>query len=209
MRAVSLILFVVTLSGSVFAQEPKNKIQCWTDENGRRACGDIVPPRYAKQQREVVNERGIVVDTKPREKTREEVLAAEQEQQRAEEAQKKALQDAAYDRYLIESYRTVKDLEETRDARLGALNTRINLVQKAGDNAQATLDSLSVRAEDLKMAKKTADPKLDAQILEYQRSLADNKKALSQLQSERELLTAQFARDITRYQELGQISVSH
>ena len=28
--------------------EAAGSIVCWTDENGRRACGDRVPPQYAR-----------------------------------------------------------------------------------------------------------------------------------------------------------------
>src|SRR3546814_4544232 len=52
-------------------------VQCWTDNQGHRACGDTVPPQYAKQQREVFDEQGRVRQVKPREKTEAEVAAEE------------------------------------------------------------------------------------------------------------------------------------
>ena len=53
-----LVLFVLAVPAVGAAQG----IVSWKDENGVTHFGDRVPPEYANKDREVLNERGIVVD---------------------------------------------------------------------------------------------------------------------------------------------------
>ena len=41
------VTVIAMAAGSVWAQAPAKKIQCWTDKSGQRMCGDNVPPEYA------------------------------------------------------------------------------------------------------------------------------------------------------------------
>ena len=48
-------------------------IKCWTNEEGVRACGTVVPPEYAQQEHEEINKQGIVVNVQERAKTEAEI----------------------------------------------------------------------------------------------------------------------------------------
>jgi hypothetical protein len=190
------------ISTAAFGQ----KIQCWTDENGQRSCGDSVPPKYADRERQEINERGIATKQVPRAKTPAEQIAEEQAREKArkeaDDAAKAAQRQQAYDRYLVESYRSVKDLEKARQERLAALDTRIVLVEKAIASGQAQLDALVARRQSLQKSNFPVDKKLEEQIKEYRRAIIENPKALEQLKMEREKVDTQFTADIARYYEL-------
>jgi len=68
MRIAALTAVVLCSTASAGS----GKIQCWTDEHGQRACGNSVPAQYADKERETLNGRGRVVETKSHATTIEE-----------------------------------------------------------------------------------------------------------------------------------------
>jgi hypothetical protein len=199
---IPIALASVLLLAAMPALGASKGIKCWTDESGQRACGDSIPPRYAGQGHEVINEQGILVEKTPRDPTPAEREEQEQARLRQAELDKVAQRQHAYDRYLLESYTSAKELEKQRDARIEALDTRIDLVKKAIEASQAQLDSLVARKQALQKENKPIDKKLEGQIQEYRRAIIDNPKALAALTTERDRVLTQFDSDIARFREL-------
>jgi hypothetical protein len=152
-----MIVVMTGLLAAGAAQAQKGpKLVCWTDDKGARACGDHVPPQYAKQQQEVLDAQGRVLDTREREKTAEERKAADAAAHLAREADEAKQRQAEYDRFLVETYATEDDLAKTRDERIAALEGRIKLVDESIVSNQATLVQLHDRAAAAEKAKRTA-----------------------------------------------------
>jgi predicted nucleic acid-binding Zn-ribbon protein len=189
------ILMALLLAAPAMAQK---KIECWTDDKGQRMCGDRVPPEYADKERKVMNERGIVVETKRRAKTPEEIAGEERKAKEAEEAKKRA----EYDRALLENFRSTKDLEAMRDDRLSLLDSRIASSQKSLADNENSLKGLQERAEALQKEGKPVNERLEKQIKQFTRAVKDNQKALERYQREREEIRAKFDSDIARFNEL-------
>lgn len=202
MRKVFKTLLGVMLL-SVFshtAQAALKQIQCWTDDKGNRSCGDSVPPQYAKKEREFFNRQGVVVGKKARELTPEE---AAEEKRKADEAAaelKRIQEQAAYDKFLTDTYGSSKELESARKLREQTLDGRIVIAQKAIADNEKTLVDLRGRVD--KSGKKQPDKKLLDQVKKFEGSLADNKAAVAQLQQEKEKMNAKFNQDIARFQVL-------
>ncbi|MBI2382817.1 MAG: hypothetical protein HYV18_01935 [Gammaproteobacteria bacterium] len=199
---VPTVMAAALLAQPAVAQKSGKTIQCWTDESGRRACGDRVPPQYAKQERQVVNERGLVVDTKARERTPQEIEAERRAAELDAELKRREEERRAHDQFLLQTYRSVKDLEATRSDRVTTLDARIRLVGKAIADGEAALKSLHEQAEAARKGGKEPEPKLAAQIREFEKSLAENRKAAELLRQERDKTIAAFDADIARYREL-------
>lgn len=201
MRKTSLVLVMAALlgSGAVLAQaKAKTKVVCWNDDKGHKMCGDRVPPEYAKQKREVMNERGIVVETKAREKTAEERAA---DALKVEEA-KKAAEQAKYDKYLMQTYQNVSDLEAVRKERVTALEGRLGLAEKAVGETRNSVKTLHERVEALKKKQKEPDKGLAKQVKEYDKALLENLAAVEALKAERQKTITKFDTDIARFKEL-------
>lgn len=186
---------------SAAADSKLKKFQCWTDSQGNRACGDHVPPEYAKQEREVVDTQGRVIDTRKREKTAEEVAAEQKAAADAAAAQIEADKRAAYDRFLTDSYASVKDLERARNERLATLDGRANLTRQSIAADEKTKVSLTALIDGRLKAERKVDEQ-QKQLRETDRSLRSNKAAVEQLAKDRETICADFNRDILRFQEL-------
>jgi hypothetical protein len=158
---ITLVAILTLLSSTAWAAK---RVQCWTDNDGRRMCGDSVPPEYLNRERNVINERGQVIEVKPRPPTQAEIDAAEKAKVEETKRAKEAERQHNYDRYLLESYENVHELEATRDQRLQALEVRMELVQKAIAGGQQTLDALVARKSELQKQGMPIDKALEAQL---------------------------------------------
>lgn len=202
MKLITPCIVLAALLAMPALAAPAKKIQCWNDKNGNRMCGDRIPPEYAGEEREVIQD-GRVVETKRGAKTPEEIAEEERLKMEAEEAQRRA----QYDRSLLESFRNVKDIENMRDERLVMLDTRIRSAEKSAIENQKTLQDLRSRQKPPKPDEaggeaKPADAKLAKQIRQYERALEANEKSLARLTAEREQTEKKFDSDAKRYLEL-------
>ena len=204
MRKIIFILLTALplLASAQQSASGAKKIQCWTDDKGSRNCGDHVPPQYAKEQRDIYNSQGVVIGTQARQKTPAEVAEDERKAAEAAAAQRHIEEQAAYDRFLMDTYGSSKELESTRDLRLQMIDGRVGLAQKAISDNQKTLDDLRSRVAAAKAAGKAPDDKLLKQVQKFEDSLADSTNAVSQLQKEREGTQTKFGQDIERYKQL-------
>jgi hypothetical protein len=198
MRSWTVVLLLAALaSAPAVAQLKGQKYQCWTDKNGQRMCGDRVPPEYAGQKREVIKD-GRVIDTVRAAKTPEEIA----EEKRKKEAIEEDRRRADYDRALLETYRSAKDIESMRDERLVMLDSRIASIEKNTTNTDKTLADLKARAEKLTTEGKPVDERLAKQIRQFERDQKTNQKSLERNRHERAEIERKFNTDLARYQEL-------
>jgi hypothetical protein len=188
------------MAGPALAQK---KIQCWTDKDGKRMCGDRVPQEYAGQKRDVIKE-GRVIDTIDASKTTEE-RDAEKTKKAAEEAKQKQFE---YDRALLESYRSPSDITAMRDERLAMVDSRIQAAEKNSADTDKSLAGLRARADAQQQKEGQVDPALAKQIKQFERSQKDNAKALERYNKERDALQAKFDKDYMRYAELRGLPVT-
>lgn len=184
------------------AQARRAPVQCWNDDRGQKVCGDVVPPSEARRQRELIDKRGVVTRVVPAQKTAEQVEAEAKIRREME-------QRVAYDRYLLQAYNTVADIERARDDRLSALDARARLADKSMADTRASLAELRSRIPkpaaggDGKASAPTAvDARLQGKIDEFTIAEADHLKAQARIRQERAQIVVDFARDIVRFREL-------
>jgi hypothetical protein len=205
-KQLMVVIVLAAMACTAHAQgKPKlpqgRQLQCWTDDKGARACGDRVPPQYVKKEREVLDSQGRVIETKAREKTPEEVAAEEATKKLAKEMAERQEKQAKYDHFLTDTYNTEKELQHTRDERIATMDNRLKLIEKSISDNTNTLKQLKDRKAGLDKQQKT-DKKLDKQIAEVEKALADSQDSSTQLQSDREAMKKKFDDDIARWREL-------
>jgi len=194
---IALLSLAVATATVQAASSGKKPLYRWVDEEGRVHYGDRVPPSDAKQGRETIGAQGTVTKVLPRELSGKELEA---EQQRL--AEEKAAEDArqqriAYDRYLVQSFASVGELQSAREQRLGALDARITLTQQAIVENEKTLAELRSRT-----GNKAPEGALKQQIETFENSLIDNLQAVRKLRDERQATQEKFTRDIERFKGL-------
>ena len=199
---VSIVVGLMPLAAFAASTDAAKKIQCWTDDKGVRSCGDHVPPQFAKERRDIYNSQGVVIGTQSRQKTPAEVAEEERQAAAAAAEQKRLADQAAYDRFLTDTYGSTKELETARDLRLQMLDGRIVLAKKALTDNQDALNDLHSRVENGKKLPQPEQDKLHKQVTKFEQSLAENNDALTQLQQERVKAEQKFNQDIQRFQQL-------
>jgi hypothetical protein len=193
-----LVLFVLSVPAVGAAQG----IVSWKDENGVTHFGDRVPPEYANKDREVLNERGIVVDRRQgvtdEQRAEQERLAAEAEAKKQKEEQ---------DRRLLQSYTKVSEIEAARDRRLSLVDGQIGSVEKSLADARARLAQHQQNAGRYKPY--SSDPNareipttLVDNIKLTEKSIAEYEETLAGYRKDRAATVESFGNDIRRFKEL-------
>jgi hypothetical protein len=164
-------LTVAAWSGPVAAQ----KVYRWVDEHGVVHFGDAIPPKYSKQQHEVVDGRGV----------RTTVNAP------LEASDTPAHDDR--DRALLATYRSVEEIELVRDRRAGYLVSQ-------NEVAQARLLGLLQRQEALK-----DNPAADNELSTVEQRIREYEAEIARRDIEITRIRNQFDEDIERFRELHEL----
>lgn len=209
MRTFGAILLVVAAMalpvGS--AQSQATKIHKWTDENGKVHFGDTVPPEYADRDRTILNDQGVRVGFEEGEVTEEE-RAANEARERAAEADRQAKAAVARrDRMLLETYLSVKDIEDLRDRRLELLESQIKLTDVYLTNLRKKLLELQAEAAHYKPHTTKPDAPQIPEDLAFElsrttASISDYEETLARVRAGQAELRDSFNRDIARFREL-------
>ena len=195
--AVWTMVGIAAWAGSSLAQGTAKGIQCWTDKDGHRTCGDSIPPEDAGQKREVIKD-GRVIETVKGAKTPEEIAEEKRQKQAAEEAVKRA----NYDRQLVQTYRSASDIETMRDDRVALIDSRIHALEKNSADTDRSLEGLRARVAALEKDKKPVDDKLAKQVRQFERAQRQSLKALTRYHTERNDVLVKFNGDLARFNEL-------
>ena len=208
MRTYGAILLVVAAIAAIDSAQPQaRRIYSWVDEHGKVQYGDRIPPQYANQDRNLLNEHGVRVGFEEGEITESERRANE-ERERAAEAERQAKAAIArHDRMLLETYLSVDDIEDLRDRRLELLESQIKLTEVYLGNLRKRLVSLQSEASRYKPH--TANPdapqipeNLAIDLSRTTASIALYEQTLSRTRSDQAALRDSFDKDIARFREL-------
>lgn len=176
----------------------------WIGDDGKVHYSDYLPPHDINKAYWVINSQGVVVKKVEPAKTPEQIAEEQRLAQLRAEQQRRAAEQAEYDRILLDTFTSVADLEETRDRRLATLEGLINVAQRKINNLQQQLARQLERAAN---TERRGEP--------VPRELADNIKVLrDQITHEEGYIHAQrvqqaalkerFGEDIARYKALRQ-----
>lgn len=187
------------------AESPR--VYRWVDDQGTVHYGDRVPPEYATQDREVLNDYGIPVARQQGAMTADELAAAASAEEKLAEQQKREEMQRARDETLLDTYLSVDEIESLRDRRTEMLDGQIHYTEVYLQSLREKLGRLQKDAARFRpyssdpnappihenLAKELSDT-LDS-IIRYEKTLNDAR--------ERKLeLVAKFDRDINRFREL-------
>lgn len=188
--------------GLLALSQPAVAYKCWTNNEGVRECGEVVPPEFAQKGHEELSKYGTVKKETDRAPTEEELAEMERqkEQERLERERQKAQQ--RQDRILMRTFTTVEDIESARDEKISALDTTINLTNKRTEKIQQDLDKRVQRAAAQERSGKQPSESLLDSINSLKRQIRNNEEFIAEKRQEQEEIRASFAKDIARFKEL-------
>ena len=199
LRSVLPLLLLAVASGPAAAQ----KLYKWVDKDGQVHYGDRIPPEYADQDRDVLNQRGLTVGREEGAETPEEA----RERAAREKAARTAEDQAQRDRMLMSTYQNVDEIEQLRARRLDQIDGQILIQEQSLSNLKARHADQLKRAS--RFAPLNADPKappmpegMAGDLERAENDIRIQQVNLDKRREERAALNRQFDADVARYQEL-------
>jgi chromosome segregation ATPase len=202
-KARNLTLILPLLIGiGLTAGTAQAKIKCWTNSDGIRECGNIVPPEYAQQGHDEFSKQGTRI--KHHERAQTEAELAETARLKAIEDEKKRLaeEQAMHDRVLLNTFASEDEIIMARDGKITSIKTEIRLTNRSMDVAKERLNQLRKKAANLERAGKPVSKKLSQDIQHTQTQIEEYEKFVNSRQAEKDKIHQQFETDVTRYRTL-------
>ena len=209
MRRRFIVFVLATIVVLICAEIPlpaSARIKCWTNDEGVRECGNIVPPEYAQKGHREISDQGITVNEVARAKTPEELRREREEAARlaAEKAEQEriARKRAEHDRVLLSTFATEGDLLLARDGKLQTIESRIRHARGIISQLQKKLQNLEARAAELERSGKALPSNLERSIRTMEHRISEHVAFIEARRTEQQGVRETFATDLARYREL-------
>ena len=177
-------------------------IKCWTNKDGVRECGNVVPPEYAQQSHDELSEQGVTVKQTEAAKSTEELAAEKEAQKLQKERERLAREQAAKDRVLLDTFSTKQDLVLARDGKLHVIDSRIQHTGQIAEKLEANLEQVETVAANYERAGDALPETLLAEIDSLRHQIEEQMLFIEERKKEKEELRAKFEDDLQRYLEL-------
>jgi hypothetical protein len=135
-------LFLAACLSTLAVEVCAQNIICWNDENGRRICGDRMPADQVRHDREILNERGVVIRQEQGEQTEAERAAAAAAERERQLREREAAERVRYGQALLDSYTSVAAIEALRDRMVAQIDSQIIVIEAYLDSLHDKLDGL-------------------------------------------------------------------
>lgn len=194
-----ILLLLMPIAG--LAQEAR--VYKWVDENGVTHYGDSIPAKYAELPKEVLNDRGVIVDNLEGKKTPEQLEAERLERERvaAIELQRRA------DQALLATYLSVDEILMHRDRRVELFQAQSRVTELYLRNLERRMLKLRNEASNFQPYSEDPDaPMIDGDLAEDIRATKEvivrHERNLKKFQADEQQIIARFDGDITRFKSL-------
>jgi len=172
----------------------------WKDKDGVTHIGDSIPPEYASQAHEELNDQGVPIRVVPRQPTPAEADAA---RKAADEEARRQQRDS----FLLHSYTAVGEIEQLRDERIALIESQMELLRSSLASNEQQLGGLQNRMKSFRpySAAANARPLSDTLATQVVRALSDRRSMTTQLQkyeADKAVQKESFGADIARYKQL-------
>lgn len=182
--------------------ESAGTLKKWVDENGTVHYGDRIPPRYARERIETLNEQGLVIERKEAAKTPEQIAEERRQAARAAEEKRRREQAERRDRVLLDTFTNEDEMIMTRNGKIEAVEAVIRVTNERIKKIRERQAGLKKRAAALERAGKPIPDKLARRIAEAERQIRSNLEYIRQRRHDQELIRQKFQADIERFREL-------
>ena len=197
LKTAFFVLLLMALSS------PSHALKCWTTEDGSRACGDSVPPKYVQKGYEKKNALGMTVERQKAARTVEDVEAEYQAKKDAIAAAKIAEKQAQLDKNLLDTFASEDDMLYARDGQISHLDGQINLTENRNQKLQESLDQLISEAAGHERGGKEPPESLLNDIYSLEGQIKANTDFIDSKRSEQKAILEKFDIDIQRFRKLS------
>ncbi len=176
-------------------------IKCWQNKQKIRECGENVPPEYAQQRIEILNDQGIVVKI---------IEPRKSKAQLAKEAHLAKIQEAKDERrrqdmILLKTFAKEQDLLLSRDKQLSAIDSTITIANGNLKILNSSLVQLQKQAANHERSGTAVPKHLVGDIESVKSQIVENEKYLADKKLRRREIEDKFASDLKRYRKLKKV----
>ncbi|MGH8469898.1 MAG: hypothetical protein ACREVY_13245 [Gammaproteobacteria bacterium] len=178
-------------------------IKCWTNKEGVRECGNVVPAEYAQQGHTRFNAQGVAIGHKKRAKSQAEFAEEERIKKQTAEEDRKRQEAEKADRVLLDTFSSEDDLVFAREGKVSAIEAQIQLTESHIEKIQDNLDRMIAIAADLERRGQKPSEQAMADIEKVRARVAENRSFIETKRKEQESVRQQYATDIERFRKLS------
>ena len=181
-------------------------IKCWTNKDGVRECGYIVPPEYSQQRIEIMNERGIVVEVKEAAKTKEQLAEEARLANLKKEEERRLQEQRLRDRVLLNTFTTERDLKISYDDKIAVVMGHIDISNTGSRTLDENLRTAQRKAANYERSGEKVPENVLEEIETLKRQLKENSEFVARKMREINMLNEQYEADLKRFRELKGIT---
>lgn len=174
----------------------------WVDDKGQVHYSDAVPPDAINKKRDVIDQKGVVIDeigaAKTKAQSKEERRRKKQEAIRRQ--QLKAQQE--HDRLLLQTYTSEGDIVNMRDRRISTIDDKITLNKDHIDKLKKDLVPLRKQIAAMQQNGKEIPADLRDKVREIEDHISLRIKIIKQQRDELKRVREQFQKDLERFRTL-------
>ena len=204
MKTVRSILLAATTL--LYMHSGMAAIKCWTNSEGYRECGNVVPPEYSQQETRTLNNRGVTTDVKRRAKSREEVeqerALVKKQKMAAQEAKIRKREQDVKDRVLLATFLTAEEIIAARDRKSAVYDGYIELGEIALGKLKDKLEIKQSKIVDFELNGQPVPETIMAQIQVIRNQISLKESFIRQKKAEKSLLFKKYDADYQRFMEL-------
>jgi hypothetical protein len=195
LNAVIAVLILLPVSGNA-------GIKCWTNAEGVRECGNVVPPEYAQKGHEEIGKSGIVTERVERAKTEEELAIEAEQKRKEEELAKQKEEQEKQDRILLDTYSVSDEITMARDGKINIINNEIKIAQGNINNAKQSLQQYQKSAANLERSGKPLPENLKNDINKVKQQIKNYENFINSKELEKQTVYQDYKAKLQRFDEL-------
>lgn len=197
-----ILLLPLFLGGMQFAHA--KKMYRWVDENGKVYFSDVVPPDQVQHKRETRNEKARVLDVVEKAKSAEEIEQQKRLDVLRKEQEKIIAKQAAEDKVLLSTYRTVEDMHKALDNKLALMASEKAGLEGNKQRLEQQLLQQQQQAANLERNAQKVPDKLLADIKSTRQQIEQNIQEMARYESNKQGVEKEFKASIARFEFLNQ-----
>ena len=162
----------------------------------------MVPPEYAQQRIEIINNKGIVIKVIERTKTPEELAEFRRQEEIRKAKEREIAAKKRKDLVLLQTYTTEKDLLQARKQNLRAVEGIIDVTNNNTKILERNLKTLEKQAADYERTGQQPSEELVREIENLESQIKDNQDFINKKILAKNETEAKFDADLKRFREL-------
>jgi hypothetical protein len=187
-----LVLFSLPLQAKTF--------KCWTNSDGFKECGNSLPPQYAKQRVEFLNEKsGKISKVTEAAKTEQQIAFEKKQAKLKKKHEREQAKQDTYDNVLLKTYLSIDDLLLSLHWKITTLNSRINVTKATIRAENDNFLQYTSQAAQMERMGKAVSKEVKNELHNIRNHIKKLKQRIIMLTKDKSDIHTKFSHDVDRF----------